>query len=358
LAHPEAKPVEMNGYHGLHLCPSRAWKTTVAFTTYLLEYFGASVDDVVVEMQDPGSCLCAECCRQFPELVLRFMDTYRRVPGGPADRRIDLCPLHFRDWLEDEKPVIPTGAAFAIKDLRRRVFDKLPPQTTLFDLDDATLQMGRDRHLKRVYFFFDLDAEGGMENYQVLPRVKLRRIESQVKQSVDDKLDGIQAYRTMPFAQHVADYALFCKCWDPGLDLDAAMTELAAEWGVPPASRTKFVRVVRDLDTWWEKGDLAALKESDALLQELAAAPERSEFLADLRDQVVVLAVLGEFRCRHSNEIARADFYPPAELVERVYNLMLDRRIFEAYTVHQHWTQRAREMIGQRLRWWLQAMTP
>ena len=51
----------------------------------------------------------AECCRHFPELVLRFMDTYRRVPGGPADRRIDLCPLHFRDWLEDEKPVMPTG---------------------------------------------------------------------------------------------------------------------------------------------------------------------------------------------------------------------------------------------------------
>ena len=195
-------------------------------------------------------------------------------------------------------------------------------------------------------------------HYQVLPRVKLRRIESQVKQSVAHHLDGLQAYRTMPFAQHVADYALFRKCWDPGLDLDAVMTELAAEWGVLPACRTKFVRAVRDLDAWWEEGDLAALREADGLLQELAAAPECSEFLADLRDQVVVLAVLGEFRGRHRNEIGRTDFYPPAELVERVYRLMLDRRIFEAYTVHQHWTQRAKEMIGQRLRWWLQAMTP
>ena len=355
LAHPEAKPVEISGYHGLHLCPSRDWKTTAAFTTYLIEYFGKSLDDVVVEMQDPGSCLCAECCRQFPELVLRFMEAYRRVPGGPADRRIDLCPLHFRDWLED--PATPMGAAFPIKDLRQRVFDKLPPRTALFDLDDATLDMGRERHLKRVYFFFDLDAESGLENCMVLPRVKLRRIESQVKESVARKHDGIMAYRTMPFAQHVADYALFRKCWDPGLDLDAAMTELAAEWGVPPAHRAKFVKAMRDLDAWWEEGNLAALKEANALLQELAATPQCSEFLVDLRDQVVVLAVLGEFRCGHRDEINRANFYPPAELVERIYGLMLDRRIFEAYTVHQHWTLRAKEMIGQRLRWWLQAMT-
>jgi hypothetical protein len=227
----------------------------------------------------------------------------------------------------------------------------------LFDLDDATLQMGRERHLKLVYFFFDLDVEGGLENYMVLPRVKLHRIESQVKQCVANRFDGIQAYRTMPFAQHVADYALFRKCWDPGLNLDTVMTELAAEWRVPPGNRAKFVKAMRDLDTWWEEGNLAVLKAADSRLQELAAAPNCSEFLVDLRDQVVILAVLGEFRCAHRDEINRAEFFPPGELVERVYGLMLDRRIFEAYTVHQHWTQRAKEMIGQRLRWWLQAMT-
>ena len=43
-------------------------------------------------------------------------------------------------------------------------------------------------------------------------------------------------------------------------------------------------------------------------------------------------------------------------LVEQVRDLMVGRRIFEAYTVHQHWILRSREMIGQRLRWWLQAI--
>ncbi len=172
LAHPEAQAVEATNYHGIHLCPSRSWDATAAFTTYALEYFGSSVDDVVVEMQDPGSCLCAECCGQFPDLVLRFMEAYRNVPGGPADRRIDLCTLHFRDWLES--PEIDSRVAVPIQDLRKRVFDRLRAEKVLFDSDEPTLAMGRERGLKSVYFFFDLDPESGLENHMVLPRVRLR----------------------------------------------------------------------------------------------------------------------------------------------------------------------------------------
>jgi hypothetical protein len=336
------------------MCPSRAWETVVAFDTYLLKYFGSAVDDVVVELQDPGSCLCGKCCKQFPELTLRFFDLYRKVRGGPADRRIDLCTLHFRDWLE--APAVDSRVAFPIKNLRSRVLDALPPGTALFDIDISTLEMGRARNLKRVYFFFDLDPESGLENEQVFPRVKLRRIESQLQQSVDHKHDGVMAYRTMPFCQYVADYALFRKCWDPKLDLDNVMTELAAEWGIRPSERPRFVKAVRDLDAWWEEKNVAALKEADSLFQELAADAPCSEFLVDQRDLVAVLAMMGNFWSHHKVDVTRKDFYPPADLVKQTYDLMLGRRIFEAYTVHQHWEVRAQEMIGQRLRWWLQAM--
>lgn len=354
LAHPEAQAVEAINYHGINMCPSRAWNTVVAFDTYLLRYFGPAVDDVVVEFQDPGSCLCKDCCRHFSKLVLRFLDTYRKIEGAPADRRIDLCTLHFRDWLET--PEVQSRVAFPIKDLRARVLDALPPGTALFDIDGPTLDMGLPRKLKRVYFFFDLDPESGMEGEQVFPRVKLRRIESQVKQSVENRYDGVMAYRTMPFCQYVADYALFRKCWDPQLDLDKVMIELAAEWGIPAPRRLQFVKAVRDLDAWWEEKSLAALKEADSLFRELAADARCSEFLVDQRDLVTVLTLIGDFWFHHKADVRRDDFYPPADLVERIYRSMLRRRIFEAYTVHQHWEGRARETIGQRLRWWLRAM--
>ena len=42
LAHPEAQAVEATNYHGINMCPSRAWETIVAFDTYLLRYFGSA----------------------------------------------------------------------------------------------------------------------------------------------------------------------------------------------------------------------------------------------------------------------------------------------------------------------------
>ncbi len=164
------------------------------------------------------------------------------------------------------------------------------------------------------------------------------------------------AYRMMPFAQYVADYVLFRKSWDPNLDASAVLVDLAAEWGIGSAERPKFVKAIGALDAWDERRDLAALHEADELLAGLAGEKASSEYLIDLHDQTAVLAAIGEFWSAHKEAIARPDFYPPPELVKQVYQLMLGRRMFEAYTVHQHWELRAQEMIGQRLRWWLQAM--
>ncbi len=357
-AHPRARAVEAANYHGINMCPSRAWDRVVSFDTFLLRYFGSSVDDVIVEMQDPGSCLCGQCCKQFPELVNRFIQTYRHVPGGPADRKINLCTLHFRDWLEEPHGVAASRIAFPIKDLRKRVFAALPKGTTLSDIDNQTMDLGRRQGLKSCYFFFDLDPESGLESAQVFPRVKLRRIESQIQESVKRGHDGILDYRMMPFAQHVADYALFRKCWDPSIDLDVAMTELAAEWKIPADKRPMFVKAMRDLDDWWEKRDIKSLDAADVALQLLWEDEDRSEYLTDLKDLVVVLRVLAHYWQENREKVTRPDFFPPPELVHQVHRLMINCRIFEAYTVYQHWELRSKEMIGQRLRWWLGGLQP
>jgi hypothetical protein len=353
-ANPQAQAVEAQGYHGINMCPVRAWNLVTSFNVFLLSYFGRAVDDLIVELQDPGSCLCKLCCGQFPELVLRFMQLYRSVPGGPPDRRIDLCTLHFRDWLESPGQV-RTGVAFPIEDLRKRVFEVLSPGVLVHDIDADTLDMAGNYHLKRCYFFFDLDPESGLDSEMVFPRVMLKRIDSQIRESVQNHDDGILAYRVMPFAQYVADFVLFRKCWDPRVEVDTALVELAAEWNIPGDHRLRFVAAMRLLDDWRQNGKAGLVDDAAAALDELAGNTPVSDYLIDLEDVVRVLRVLAHFAEEHRDLVKRPEFYPPPDLVDQVNELMLNRRIFEAFTVHQHWIGRSKEMIGQHIRWWLRA---
>jgi hypothetical protein len=354
-AFPEARAVEAKNYLGINMCPSKDWDRILTFDTFLLTYMGKNLDDIIVEMQDPGSCLCELCCSQFPDLVNQFIATYRQVSGGPSGRKIDVCTLHFRDWLEDPGDD-DSGVAFPITCLRKKVFEMLPEETTIFDIDNSTLDMGRKNSFKNNYFFFDLDPESGMENQQVFPRVKLRRIESQVKDSVSRGHDGIMAYRMMPFVQHIADYVLFRKCWSPELEIDAVLTELAAEWEIPADKRSTFVKAIRDLDAWWEESDVGALEAAGTAIEQLADVRGVSSYLSDSRDLLRVLRSLGRYLVGNRQKVDRDDFYPPKVLVDEVYAIMKNSRIFEAYTIYQHWVNRSREMIGQRTRWWLKGI--
>ena len=351
LAHPGARAVEAANYHGINACPSKAWDLILPFDTFLLSYFGSSVDDVMVEFQDPGSCVCEECCRNFPELVLRFMEAYRRAPGGPSDRCVDLCTLHFRDWLEAGAE----GVASPVDGLCEAVFSKLPAGTTISDIDYPTLEMGRRMGLKANYFFFDLDPESGLEDQQVFPRVQIRRIESQVRRSAAHGHTGLSAYRMMPFAQFPADYVLFRKCWDPGLESDTILRELAAEYGLPPASHRAFAQAMRDLDAWRGEGDAEALQAAHGTLERLGSCSD-DPYFTDLCDQVAVLRPLVRYLVENRSRVEQPDFYPPPELVDSTRERMVGTRIFEAFTAHQHWVLRSREIVGQHIRWWLMGL--
>ena len=353
LSHPGARAAEAANYHGINACPSNGWEHIVKFDAFLLQYFGSSLNDVVVEMQDPGSCLCRDCCRSFPEIILRFIDTYREVSADCPDRRIDLCTLHFRDWLEE--PAGDTGVAFPIKRLRKTVFSRLAPGTTLIDIDEATLNLGRQMGLNANYFFFDLDPESGLENRQVFPRVKLSRIEQQLRDSCEQGHDGITAYRMMPLVQFPADYVLFRKCWDPNLELGTALEELAGEYGLAVEDRAGFKQAMLGLDAWWEQADLDALKSVHAALQALRSSCQNRHFIC-LCDLIAVLHPLARYLMENRSRVNEPDFYPPEDLVRATRNRMIGTHIFEAYTVNQHWVLRSTEVIGQRIRWWLQGI--
>ena len=353
LSHAEARGVEAKNYYGINACPSKGWEHIIKIDAFLLHYFGSSLDDLVVEMQDPGSCLCEDCCRDFPQIVLRYLDTYRDLSGAHSDRRIDVCSLHFRDWLEEGDA--EGGPTIPIQGLRNEVFPKLAPGTTLIDIDEETLDQGRGLGLDANYFFFDLDPESGIENHQVFPRVKLRRIEQQVRESIKRGHQGITDYRMMPFAQFPADFVLFRKCWDPDLDMESILDELGAEYGLEAEDRPKFSQALRDLDAFWEASDFDALAAGYDALQSLRPS-SRNVYFLDLCDLVAILNLLAGYLKENREQVAEPSFYPPADLVEETRLKMTGPRIFEAYTANQHWIARSDEVIGQRIRWWLQAI--
>lgn len=352
LAHPAARAVEAANYYGLDMCWTRARKDILPFGKFIIEYFNDVFDDLVIEMEDPGACLCAACCDNFADIVLDIVDTYRNLCGNRPDRHVDLCTLHFRDWIETPGKAM-TGVAHPARNLRRKVFAKLPKNTLILDIDEPTMRMARRYGLKCGYFFFDLDPESGIEDQQVLPRVHLKRIERQIGTSMARGDRAIQAYRMMPQARFVTDYVLFRKCWNPSLPTIDLLSELGGSLGLERDQQELFAESMLALDDWWTMGRLDKLEEARDKLKRLNSKSQR---LTDLQDLVDVLAILGEYFVRHRNQVKKDGFYPEKKLVNLVYDRMRESRIFQAYTVHQHWICRSREIIGQRIRWWFQGM--
>lgn len=351
-AHPDARAVEAANYYGIEFCWTRAKKRIIPFDRFRLDYFRDVIDDLVIELEDPGVCLCRACCDRFAAMTLDILRTYRRWHGVSARRRVDLCTLHFRDWIEAPGR-LKSGVARPVSNLRRDVFRRLAKDTMIIDADVPTLAMAGEHGLTTGYFFFDLDPESGLEDQQFFPRPHLARIESQIRSSLARGDGAVQAYRMMPQTQFVADYVLFRKLWDPTVAANVALMELGSSLGLGVPARRVFADAIGDLEVFWYTGDVAAVKAAE---RGLARTREKTQPLTDLHDLASVLSILAEVLAQHPSRVAADDFYPEARLVDRVYERIRTSRIFEAYTIHQHWVLRSREMLGQRLRWWLQAI--
>jgi hypothetical protein len=105
-------------------------------------------------------------------------------------------------------------------------------------------------------------------------------------------------------------------------------------------------------DIW---SDFDALAAGYDALQSLRPS-SRNVYFPDLFDLVAILNLLAGYLKKNREQVAEPSFYPPADLVEETRLKMTGPRIFEAYTANQHWIARSDEVIGQRIRWWLQAI--
>ena len=350
--HPGARAVEVENYHGINMCWSRGRELIEPFDRHIFEFFGESLDDAVIELQDPGSCVCEACCDRFAEIVIEMMRLYRSWMGGGRDRRLDLCTLHFRDWLE-ERDAQRYRVDHPVPGLREKVFAALDRATVIHDIDADTIEMAHRFGLRTSHFFFDLDPECGLPDMTVFPRPKLARIPEQIGRSQERGDAGLLDYRLMPRTQFIADEVLLRMSWDTNLAVDEILADFAAELGLAGDDRREFVEATVELERYWGTGESAHATRSAELYASLPAMDARIARMADLVD---VLRMMAVYREEHAEAIASDGFYPDAGFVEQVYQRMRRAVVFNAFTIDMHWEVRARECVGQHLRWWLRAI--
>jgi len=110
---------------------------------------------------------------------------------------------------------------------------------------------------------------------------------------------------------------------------------------------------VKCLEEYWAKGEPSLVFRASRLFAELAVSHDKITRLADL---TAVLAILAPEIARDPARAQSDTFYPYAALVERVYQSMKQSPIFNAFTIDMHWEVRARESIGQHIRWWMRGI--
>lgn len=348
---PDSRATEAVNYHGIHLCWSKAQEKIKPFDQFIFEFFGSSLDDAIVEFQDPGLCFCKECCERLPEIVIQTMDLYRSWMGNDQNRRLDLCTLHFRDWIED--PRSDSRIDHPVVGLRKKVFSQLSKNTIIFDIDSDTMEIAKSFGLKTSHFFFDLDPESGIPDETVFPRPKLTRIHEQINICQKNGTNGVLDYRLMPRTQFLADELVLRKCWETDLTVDKIITDLAAQLGVAASKRSAFHAAVGALEDYWNTGQPSSIIEASEFFSSLPKSHDKITRLADL---TAVLAILAPHIANTAQETELNTFYPDAELVEQVYQRMRSSRIFNAFTIDMHWEIRAREMIGMHIRWWMRGI--
>ena len=344
--YPHLRAKESIGYYGIDMCWTKGKNVILPFDQYFIEYMGPLIDDCIIELEDPGVCLCDKCAAHFPEIVLEMVDIYKRLARKNCRRgRIELVTLHFRDWLENKSLY---GAAKPMVGLREKVFKKISKDITIIDQDRDTLKMAQENGLNTIYFFFGLDPESGLEDATVFPRPKLKSISQQIEESRKYGDIGLMDYRIMPSTQFVADYVFSRKIWNPDLGTHEILKELGSELCQNLNNVDIFVKAIESLEDWWNTGQFHCLNMCTKSLEKLAEK-ENNHRIKIIRDCMVILRIM----VKYLKENPEFKNNIPDELVDTLWNEMKDREIFRAYTIDRHWVRVAKETISQRVKWWL-----
>jgi hypothetical protein len=132
-----------------------------------------------------------------------------------------------------------------------------------------TVLLGREKGFGSVIdFFWYMNPEFSLNMF---PHPYLGRTVQEARYATDElHADGVMGYRLAPPARFINDYAFFRLAWDPSLEPQDLVSEIARLWSADEREQKTITEAINLLESFWHTHELATLEQAEALLQPMA----------------------------------------------------------------------------------------
>ena len=132
-----------------------------------------------------------------------------------------------------------------------------------------TVLLGREKGFASVIdFFWYMNPEFSLNMF---PHPYLGRTVQEARYAADElRADGAMGYRLAPPARFVNDYAFFRLAWDPTLEPQDLIEEIARLWSAEQREQEAIVEAITQLEAFWRTHELGTLESAEALLRPMA----------------------------------------------------------------------------------------
>ncbi len=330
------------GYQGISYCSQRGREIGEKILTYTLDRFKYVPCNSLFAFEG-GGCNCEACRANVVDLIVEYLELMRKT-AEPEH-------LYFVTWFANFKENFETPE---IKGLRKRLFSKLPKDIGIADVNRKTLHMAADQGYEILDFIFFIDAEAGVENQSVFPRPFLKLLKERISDSNDyfgSKLKGAFGYRTIPKARFMNDYALARYLWNPEIEIDELINEIAGLLSANNNEKEQISQAILLLEDFWTNLEKTKLKECKNILKAVIKQKEEvPEPLQSIHDATIILNLLYKYYSHDSKRRRKG-------ILEQIFNHMKDMDTFHCYVTYSFWHAVAHEVIKQRVGWWTDPKT-
>ena len=222
-------------------------------------------------------------------------------------------------------------------------FNKLPG----FEDQEAPLALFARNGHQVMQFLFHLDPEAGLEReLTIFPRPLVNASKRELLFSKGIGVNGVTGYRMTPRARFLSDYAYARLAWNPELQEDDIIGEMAGFLSARRKPRASHQKGNRRSGTilLCPSGKLI----DEAVDQLSTAGDGRDKRLRDLRDQARVLQSINALAFIDPKEKQLVN-----QQVAKCINQFRNARIYRGYTSSENWESRIRDAaLTPRLNWW------
>jgi hypothetical protein len=212
-----------------------------------------------------------------------------------------------------------------------------------------TLQMAVAQGYDIYDFIFFIDPEAGMENQAIFPRPHLHLLKERITDSIQvfgSQLQGMFGYRIIPKARFINDYALSRYLWNPEIEIDTVVSEVAGILATSINEKEQLISAILLLEEFWTTLEKGKLKECQKILKTVTKQQKNvPEPLQSIRDTIIILNLLFKYYSHTSKRRKEG-------IIQKIFALMKEMDTFHCYTTYNWWDALAIEIVKQRVQWW------